>query len=196
MGTASTYDTYDLVFGSSTADGYRNSAGGGWALDAQTLVQDNGSIEPLPDDSGQPGEWGQQTIYDMSEISAPRVLSTFGTENSHAGLDDEVGRDGIYSANSSVRFGDQMELVAWASDGVRLVNLEDPAQPSEIAFFIPAGRWDPGGRLVAPDGSRTFPMVRDVATGEGLVYASDVNSGLWIFRILPIPPFGNEPGLD
>ncbi len=48
----------------------------------------------------------------------------------------------------------------------------------------------------APDGTRAFPMVWDVASDENLVYASDVNSGLWILRVLPIPSIGNAPVVD
>ena len=34
----------------------------------------------------------------------------------------------------------------------------------------------------APNGNRRFPLVWGVAVQGGLVYASDINSGLWVFR--------------
>ena len=68
-------------------------------------------------------------------------------------------------------FADNIEVVSWYSDGVRIVNVADPARPREIGFFVPPPRRDPQGFVAAPN--------RRLPTGR-LVYASDENSGLWI----------------
>ena len=41
---------------------------------------------------------------------------------------------------------------------------------------------DPTGHWKAPDGSQAFPMVWGVAVADGLIYLSDIHSGLWIAR--------------
>ncbi|MFP3881990.1 MAG: peptidoglycan DD-metalloendopeptidase family protein [Actinomycetota bacterium] len=193
VGTASAFDTYDLVFDARAVEDYRNEAHGGWVHDGWLLVQDNAGLQPPGAESG---DWGQQTFYDLKDPDAPRLLSTFGTERSQSGIDGEVSRDGFYSARRSAPFKDDLEIVAWSSDGVRLVDIGDPTNPAEVAFFVPMARSDPQGRVRAPDGTRAFPMVWDVVSDEKLVYASDVNSGLWIFRVLPIPSIGNDPVLE
>jgi hypothetical protein len=119
-------------------------------------------------------------------------VATFGTENSQKGLDGEVGVDGFYSPHQTTPLGEDKEMVAWLSDGVRIVDLEDPSNPREIAFFVPEARSDPQGYWVAPDGSRELPLVWGAVSVGDLVYASDVNSGLWIFRVTRPKPFGGR----
>ena len=193
VGTASAFDTYDLVFDARAFEDNRNEAHGGWVHDGWMLVLDNSALQPSGAESE---DWGQQTFYDVTDPAAPRLLSTFGTEKSQSGNDGEVSRDGFYSARRSAQFKDDIEIVAWSSDGVRLVDIGDPFSPAEVAFFVPMARSDPQRRVWAPDGTRAFPMVWDAVSDERLVYASDVNSGLWIFRVLPIPSIGNDPVLD
>ncbi len=193
VGTTSAFDTYDLVFDARAIEDYRDKAHGGWVHDGWLLVQDNAVLQPPGEELE---EWGQQTFYDLTDPEVPRLLSTFGTERSQAGVDSDVGRDGFYSARRSAPFRDDIEIVAWSSDGVRLVDIGDPENAAEVAFFVPMARPDPQGRVWAPDGTREFPMVWDVVSDENLVYASDVNSGLWIFRVLSIPSIDNDPVLD
>jgi len=76
-------------------------------------------------------------------------------------------------------------LVPWLSAGVRVIDLNDPSEPREVAYFIPPAGPDPQGWWAAPDGTREFALAWDVATDGDLVYLSDVNSGLWIFRVTP-----------
>jgi hypothetical protein len=196
IGAASSYDTFDLVFSDASGQGYQNNAEGGWVHDGSLLVQDSGLLEPLADESGEPAEWGQQTFYDIADPSTPLLISTFGTESSHRGVDGVIGLDGFYSALRSAPYDDGVELVAWSSDGVRLIDIADPSSPAEVAFFVPMAMADPAGTLSAPDGSRVFPLVRDITVDGTLVFASDLNSGLWVFRILSPLPNGNDPKPD
>lgn len=181
LGTTSPLDTYALVFGPADPGHDASEAADGWLFTESVLVQDD---ERLEQEGGErTGNWGRQVFYDMSDPSRPAVMTTFETENSHLGLDDEVRSDGFYSPRQSALLDGGHELVAWMSDGVRIVGLTDPAHPFEAGFFVPPSRFDPQGWWVAPDGSRSFPLVWDVATDGDLVYAVDVNSGLWVFRV-------------
>ena len=127
------------------------------------------------------GAWGIQRFFDASRLSRPVAIGRFATENSVPGKDGRIGRGGFYSVHNSVVVGD-VEVVSWYSDGVRIVDLSNPRRPRGIGFFVPPPRRDPQGFWRAPNGNRRFPLVWGVAVRDDLVYASDVNSGLWIFR--------------
>jgi hypothetical protein len=125
--------------------------------------------------------WGFQRIFDASNRTNPRRIARFATESSVPGRDGRIRRDGFYSVHNAVIVGD-VEVVSWYSDGVRIVSLRNPARPRQIGYFIPPARRDPQGFWRAPNGNRSFPLVWGVVAQDGLVYASDINSGLWIFR--------------
>ena len=59
----------------------------------------------------------------------------------------------------------------------------DPTRPVEVAYFVPpAGQNDvkPSQRGVLDNQTQVWGVVVDEATG--LIYASDMNTGLWILR--------------
>jgi hypothetical protein len=125
--------------------------------------------------------WGFQRIFDLSNPRRPVALGRFATESSVPGRDGRIRRDGFYSVHNNVIVG-AVEVVSWYSDGVRIVNLANPRRPREIGHFVPPARRDPQRFWRAPNGDRSFPLVWGVAVQGDLVYASDINSGLWIFR--------------
>jgi hypothetical protein len=73
--------------------------------------------------------------------------------------------------------------ISWYSDGVRVVDASDPTNLEEVAYFVPPAGQNP----VKPSQRSTLsqtPQVWGVFVDEetGLVYASDMNTGLWILR--------------
>jgi hypothetical protein len=82
---------------------------------------------------------------------------------------------GVYSASRSVADADTA-YVAWNSDGVRILDVSDPANPTEVAHFVPPDRPDPSGsRLPAK------ALVVGVDQGPNCtVVISDQNSGLYV----------------
>ena len=131
--------------------------------------------------SGIEGAWGFQRIWDVSDPARPRAVGRFATESSVPGRDGRVRRDGFYSVHNNVFVG-SLEVVSWYSDGVRIVDLTRASRPRLVGLFVPPPARDPQRFWVAPNGNRRFPLVWGVAVSGGLVYASDINSGLWIFR--------------
>jgi hypothetical protein len=131
--------------------------------------------------SGIENAWGYQRIFDVSNPARPRLLGRFATERSVPGRDRRIGRGGFFSVHNNVFVGD-VEVVSWYSDGVRIVSLANPRRPREIGRFVPPPARDPQRFWRAPNGARRFPLVWGVHVSGGLVYASDINSGLWIFR--------------
>jgi hypothetical protein len=169
----------------------RQAAHSGWFNADETLFVQND--ETLAVDPKRPGEsWTYQRIWDTSDLAHPRLVSTFATEAAAPGRDGRLGQDGVYSVHNAVIDG-QLEYASWYSDGVRVVDLADPAHPREVGSFVPpAGDSVPEG--VRPPGARsTFPMVWGAYPAKGLVFASEMATGLWIFRFRP-PATGSAPG--
>ncbi len=85
--------------------------------------------------------------------------------------------------HNSFLVGDRV-YSSWYSDGVRVIDVSDRYHPREIAYFVPPATTNPvkpSQRSVLTNTTQVWGVVVDEATG--LVYASDMNSGLWILRV-------------
>ena len=174
-----------------------NSHSGWFDPEGLFFVQNDEDLYPNASEEREVG-WGYQRIFDVSDPANPVHVASFATENAVPGEDGKVGLAGIYSVHSGEMQG-SVEYVAWYSDGLRIVDLQNPANPTEVGYFIPPPAPDPQGYWVAADGSRAFPLVWGVHPDGELVYVSDANSGLWIIRLgSPEPeptsaPYGRGP---
>jgi len=155
------------------------AAHSGWFNRDETLFVQND--EAMGVDARRPdASWPPQRIWDTRTLSAPKLVTSFATEAAAPGRDGRIGLDGIYSVHNAVIEG-ELEYASWYSDGVRVVDLSDPARPREVGFFVPPPAPSPDG-LSSPDGRRSYPLVWGVHTAQGLVFASDIASGLWVFQ--------------
>jgi hypothetical protein len=113
----------------------------------------------------------------IGNYRAPTALSEAGTPS----------YSGFYSVHEAI-IADGIEYVSAYSDGLRIVDLADPAEPEEIGSLLPSPALDRHGYWTALDGSRSFPLVWGVEVQDGLIFLSDVNSGLWIVRLMQTEP--------
>lgn len=192
VASATPYDTSEVAQHHQNGRGHGHNAHSGWVYDGNVLVQDDQQLTTPANDED---IWGHQVLYDFSDPAEPVPLSTFATENSVAGEDGTVARNGYFSAHTSIPYQDDKELIAWFSDGVRIVSLADPSEPRQLGYFVPPPRPDPQDWWVAADGTRDMPMVWGVATDNDFVYASDINSGLWIFKVVIRQPLDDAQEL-
>ena len=123
--------------------------------------------------------WGYLRVYDYSDTSSPVQIGEYRTPNSLA-IGDSAAGD--YTIHNPLVVGTDVYL-SWYSDGIRVVDASDPENPEEVAFFVPPAAQNPvkpSQRFVL---SQT-PQVWGVAYDEerDLIFASDMNSGLWILR--------------
>jgi len=121
--------------------------------------------------------WGYLRVYDYSDPSNPRQIGEYRTPNS-LGIGDTAAGD--YTIHNNFLVGKTV-YSSWYSDGVRVIDVKDPTRPKEIAFFVPPAGQNPvkpSQRFVL---SQT-PQVWGVVVANGLVFASDMNTGLWILR--------------
>ena len=100
------------------------------------------------------------TILEVTDLTSPEEVSSFST------------RAGLSIHNVDVVDG--IAYISYYIDGLRVVDLRDPANPKEIGHFdtVPAG----GERDIAQGawGVRVF---------EGMVYISDIETGTYAFQV-------------
>jgi hypothetical protein len=132
--------------------------------------------------------WGGQTIYDASDLGAISEVGAFATERSDLSDGEPMGV-GYLSAHEVILDRD-VEYLSWYSDGLRIVDVSDPEAPVEVGSFVPAPAADPAGHFQGQGRGKQFAMVWGVKVDEGLIYLSDMNSGLWIVRLEQHNPEG------
>ena len=123
--------------------------------------------------------YGYLRIYDYSDLSDPVQIGEYRTPNSGA-----LGAQGSgdYTIHNPMLMGTEV-YISWYSDGVRVVDVSDPTNPVEVAYFVPpAGRnpVKPPQRGTLSNTTQVWGVYPDEETG--LVFASDMNTGLWILR--------------
>jgi hypothetical protein len=161
-------------------DGYRGAHSGWFNEDETLFVQNDEAMQAVG--SGSRATWTFQRVFDTSSLARPKLLSTFATEAAVPGKDGRVATDGVYSVHNAVIKGD-LEYASWYSDGVRVVDLSDPRRPREVAWFVPPPTPPRQSAATAQGGRRDMPVVWGVFPWKDLVLASDMNSGLWVFRV-------------
>lgn len=123
--------------------------------------------------------FGYMRVYDFSKPSAPKQIGSYRTPNS-LGTDDQAAGD--FVIHNNFLLGTDV-YSSWYTDGVRVVDVSDPRAPREVANFVPPATSNPvkpSQRGVLTNTTQVWGVVVDEATG--LVYASDMNSGLWILK--------------
>jgi hypothetical protein len=104
------------------------------------------------------------TVIDVTNAGQPRIVSTFKT------------REGVSIHN--LRVIDGIAYISYYIDGLRVVDLRDPANPKEV------GHYD---TVAATDETGIFDGAWGVHVDGGLIYVSDMSSGVYAFRFTGAP---------
>jgi hypothetical protein len=147
---------------------------------SMTLARGGGTMVVNPEDfspadCGQPYQgWGEAHIY-TNHRGDNRLLSIFSTRNSRS-----MRTDGFYSIHNTESAGSRRAQMfsSWYTDGIVWWSLVNRRNPVKKGQFVPPPTEDPTG---------TFPAVPIVwgvypDPASNLIFASDINSGLWILR--------------
>jgi hypothetical protein len=121
--------------------------------------------------------WGYLRVYDYANEASPRQLGSFKTQNSLA-IGDRAAGD--YTIHNPLVVGTDV-YTSWYSDGVRIVDARVPSNMREVGYFVPPAGQNP----VKPPQRGTLSQtaqVWGVVVENGLIYASDMNTGLWVLR--------------
>ena len=123
--------------------------------------------------------YGYLRVYDYSNLAAPQQIGEFRTQNS---LGIGAQGSGDYTIHNAFVMGTDV-YISWYSDGVRVVDASNPRAPREVAHFVPPAGQNPvkpSQRGTLSNTTQVWGVFVDEASG--LVYASDMNTGLWILR--------------
>jgi hypothetical protein len=121
--------------------------------------------------------WGYMRVLNESDPTHPVQIGAFHTQNSY-GLSDPGAGD--YVIHNPLVVGSDI-YISWYTDGVRVVSTRDPRNPVEVAYFVPPAAQNPikpAQRSTLTNTTQVWGVAYDYSTK--LVYASDMNSGLWI----------------
>jgi hypothetical protein len=119
--------------------------------------------------------WGFLRLWDIGDRANPVQVGTFATP---ATGQYPLPRPGWFSVHNPVVRGNRL-YASWYSDGVRVLDITDPAQPREIGHYVPP--FEPG----TPQRFGAFPLNWGVVEHNGLVLLSDMQTGLWVLRDVP-----------
>ncbi len=112
-------------------------------------------------------------IMDVTDLNDIKPLSTFQTSPLASPYAAAEGRFGAHQFDEVIR--DNLIYATWFSGGLRVVDIEDPTRPKEVASFIPC-----------PYPDFPSPQSNDVAVDErGYIFLLDRNRGLEILERAP-----------
>lgn len=112
-------------------------------------------------------------IMDVSDLDSIKPLSTFHVSPLASPYAAAEGRFGAHQFDEIIR--DNLIYATWFSGGLRVIDVEDPLHPKEVASYIPA-----------PFPDQPSPQSNDVAVDErGYVFLMDRNRGLEILERVP-----------
>lgn len=116
--------------------------------------------------------WGALRVFDLT---GPTPTQTAVFNAPHTNVLTPGG--GLFQAVNPIWKGHDA-IVAWMSDGMRVVDVQNTSSPQGRAFYIPPAVADPTGNYP------TVPLVVDVARLNDSVYlVSDINGGLYVVKV-------------
>jgi hypothetical protein len=117
-------------------------------------------------------------VADAAQPAHPQIISRFRLPESAPPCDGRPDSTAVYTAHNPLVVGD-LAFITWYAGGLQVLDLSDPAQPVRVALYVPDGA---GASPYSYIGSHpvqlwSYPVLRD-----GLLYVSDIQSGLHILR--------------
>ncbi|GGK34748.1 hypothetical protein GCM10010965_29610 [Caldalkalibacillus thermarum] len=100
------------------------------------LIETREVFNPDPADPEYERGWGYTRIYDISDKSNPVLISDFRTTNSMTQIVDGERQPGTFTVHDPKVRGNTLYLSHYA-DGIRVVDISNPAQPVEVASYVP-----------------------------------------------------------
>jgi len=129
-------------------------------------------------------------FVDTTIESKPMVVSSYTASEASGNFCQRGGRFGSHSANESTApiFYKKLAFITFFNAGVRAVDIRDPFQPKEVAYFIPPITEATTQRCVKIDGQEQCKVAiqsNNVETDDrGYIYVADrANTGLHILEL-------------
>ncbi len=155
-------------------EGNAHSAWTNWQGDI--LVQADEDFDPTPNPDVETG-WGYGHIYDISDKANPVELATLKLPSTHQFPPPGPGDFTIHDP----KIKGKTLYTSWYTEGVVIWDIADPANPKKIGQFIPPEKAEDPLGVFYP--GEEFVEIWGVYLGPGFVVASDMNTGLWVFKV-------------
>ena len=123
--------------------------------------------------------WGFLRVFRPASAGGFTQIGTYRTPNA-TGTNDPGAGD--FTIHNPLLDGTDL-YVSWYSDGIRVLDTRNPAAIAEVAHFVPPAANNPvqpSQRGTLTNATQVWGVAYDKA--RGLVYGSDMNSGLWIVK--------------
>jgi hypothetical protein len=113
---------------------------------------------------GCPGVAPNVRLVDITDRTAPRVISTFPVpEGDFCERGGRFGPHNVYEPKPGGLIDGNTVYLTYFNAGLRVFDVRDPATPTEIAWFVPD-----------PPAGQPAPQLNDVLVGpDGLIYVTD-----------------------
>jgi hypothetical protein len=111
--------------------------------------------------------------WDVSDPTRPKLLYSYYLQESATPYPADKVRFGTHQLRERVD-PDNLLYVTWFAGGLRIIDVNDPAEPKERGYFIPK----PGDGVAAP---LTNDVFKD---GRGLFWVTDKERGLDVIEYL------------
>jgi hypothetical protein len=110
-------------------------------------------------------------VFDVSDPTDMKLLATHHVNEDASPYNGPDVRFGAHQFRE--KMDDTITYVTWFAAGLRILDLADPTQPTEIGYFIPA-----------PWGGRPAPQTNDVEMDHrGLLYVTDKAHGFDVIEL-------------
>jgi hypothetical protein len=131
---------------------------------------------------------------DVTVEKRPMVVSSFTVKDENGRFCERGGRFGSHSSNESFApvYFKKLAAIAWFNAGVRVLDIRDPFNPKEVAYFIPSITDKTEKRCIKVDGQdrcKTAIQTNNVETDDrGYIYIVDrANTGMHILELTGEP---------
>jgi hypothetical protein len=159
--------------------GTEGNAHSAWtARGGNILIQTDEDFDPAPDPTGATETaWGYGHIFDISDKANPVELATLKLPSTHQ---FPPPAPGDFTIHDPKVVGNTL-FTSWYTEGVVIWDISKPAQPALIGQFIPPERAEDPLGVFFP--GEEFVEIWGVDPHRNFVLASDMNTGLWTFRV-------------
>ncbi len=157
--------------------GQEGNAHSAWtAHGGKLLIQTDEDFDPTPNPAVETG-WGYGHIYDISDKENPVELATLSLPSTTQFPPPGPGDFTIHDP----KVKGKTLYTSWYTEGVVIWDIANPASPKKIGQFIPPEKAEDPLGVFYP--GEEFVEIWGIDIGSGYAVASDMNTGLWVFRV-------------